>query len=181
MIADWSVEAGAGSPTIVLPWPGWVDGRGASVAGVAEAQAYPELKPLLALANQHPTLSSKVDVFAVTLDDADPEIADFGEAAVQHGLGSYLDFVLPQPPLAFAQAEAGTRAMAGGLKALAWASPACSELVLRPADLWGSASWGWTLYTMGFGPTLRAARAEWAAAAQAALVAAREALLAQRW
>ena len=175
MIADWSVEATPESPRIVVPWEGWRDLRQGWQA-IAEAELYAELQPLLRLANQAPTFTSKVDVFPVTAEEADPEIAELGEMETLFGYGSYLDLLLQAPVQEFAAAEHLARQIVAELRKMEQDRPQCAEIVVRPAVAWGCMSWGWTLYAMGFGPTSAAARKTWAEAAESVLRAARKAL-----
>ena len=123
LIADWSVEAAHDSPIITLPWEGWVDlhwgataPNGAKTAGgsparakaartwsreraatLREAGCYPELLALLKAANHGPIRTAKVDVFPVTRDEVDPEIAEIGLSETAYGLGSYLDVLTAGP------------------------------------------------------------------------------------
>jgi hypothetical protein len=79
MLAEWSVDIGADSPWLVIPWEGWVDLRNpgvdslsrsaenskvpAPIAQLTEVVDYPEVASLLQLGNQPGTLTSKIDVF----------------------------------------------------------------------------------------------------------------------
>ncbi len=174
MIADWTVEIGPESPEIVVPWDGWVDLTRpgckeltlAEAGPVVEIASYPELLALLALANRAHTLSSKIDVFPVTREEVDPEIAEAGLSSTVCGLGSYLDLLLsaPAPELTFGDFEQLACDTARLLRAVDLPL-ACAEIVLRPARLYDEETFGLTLYSMGFGPHARAARATWQRAA----------------
>lgn len=187
MIADWSVEATAESPEIAVPWEGWVDLRpGASTpektpekhtSGITEAQSFPELLELLRRANTATVLTSKVDVFPVTLDDADPELAE-NLPANSTGLCSYLD-LLPARPESFAtftDFEQVARATARRLQAMP-DQPACAEIVIRPARLYDIHTFGWTLYALGFGQRPDTARQAWEIAARITLDAMQQSIL----
>lgn len=154
---------------------------------LAEAADYPELLPLLALANRAPTFTSKVDVFPVSRDEVDPEIAEAGLPETAHGLASYLDVLLtPMRPLsthglshgnlsAFETYEQIARATAQRLAATPLPR-ACAEIVLRPGRLYDQDTFGFTLYAMGFGANAAAARLTWSCAAMAALEALQQAV-----
>ncbi len=183
MIADWTVEIGPDCPSIDVPWDGWVDlrrhpgspswfGRADAASDLAEAQAYPELPDLLKPVNSDALFTSKLDVFPVSRDDADPEIAEAGEAATRFGLGSYVDLATDRPEISeFAHFEALTRVLAAKLGKMEVSGVCSAEIVLRPAHLFGRATFGWTVYVLGFGPAESAARQVWAAAAAATLAA----------
>ena len=166
MIADWTVEVGPDSPTIDVPWPGWVDLRSHPelAAGLPEAALYPELLPLL---HRAALLTSKVDVFAVARDEVDPELVE-GEPdeATTHGLGSYLDCLGGLLP--FDAAERTARAAVARLRTVPFPR-AVVEIVIRPARLYDGETFGWTLYAIGFGPSAHEARRRWSDAARAAL------------
>ncbi len=166
MIADWTVDVGPGSPSIDVPWPGWVDlrSRPELAAGLPEAALYPELLPML---HQAALLTSKVDVFVVTRDEVDPELAE-GEPdeGTAHGLGSYLDCLCGLLP--FDAAERTARAAVQQLRTVPLAR-AVVEIVIRPARLYDGETFGWTLYAIGFGPSEYEARRRWSEAARAAL------------
>ncbi len=174
MIADWTVEIGSGSPEIVVPWdgwvdltrPGWKDLSSAEAARIPEFAEYPELEPLLAIANNPYTLSSKVDVFSVTRQEVDPEIAEAGLLPTAFGLGSYLDLLLrpPAPQHSFGDFEQLARHLTRLLGAVDLPLT-CTEVVLRRAHLYDRDTFGLTLYSMGFGPDAGAARATWQRAA----------------
>jgi hypothetical protein len=182
VIADWSVEIGPECPSIDVPWEGWIDlrcdhlrhhGSGGALSAntLAEAQLYPELLYLLKLVNRGSLFTSKVDVFPVSREDADPEIAEAGEAATRFGLGSYVDLATDRPELLeFAHFEALTRMLAAKLGKIEVSGFCSAEIVLRPAHLFGRESFGWSVYVLGFGPCESAARQVWAAASAAALV-----------
>ena len=176
MIADWTVDIGPNSPRIVLPWEGWVDLRAGAFAEAArslpEVRAFPELEPLLRAASGEHTSTAKVDVFPVSREEVDPEIAEAGEEQTASGLGSYLDVVLtPTSATAaafrgFAAFEQVARAAAAGLRDTG-PPLAYTEIVLRAARLYDRETFGWTLYATGFGPDAEAARIAWSAAATA--------------
>ncbi len=183
MIADWTVDAGPESPVIVLPWDGWIDlrppstddpaRRAPSLAGsaqqVRETQRYPELLPMLRMANLGHTATSKVDIFQVQREEADPEIAEeYGLAATASGLGSYLDLVIlpPATPPDFPDFEAMARRVSAALQTLE--HPGCgAEIVIRPAHVFGEHTFALTLYALGFGEDQATARIRWAATALA--------------
>ncbi len=162
MIADWGVEAAAESPVIELPWPGWVDLRAHPERALPEMQAWPELAGVLRALNQPGLLTSKVDVFPVTRDDADPELAEAGLAETACGLGSYVDCL--RGPAGFAVCEQVARTAVARLRSEPLPC-AAAEIVIRPARLYDEGAFGWTLYALGFGPDEREARARWAEAA----------------
>lgn len=177
MIADWTVEVSAEGPWIDAPWADWVDlrwdpadpllpWREEQAAALPEVQQFPELLAMLAVANMNMS-STKVDVFPVTRDDVDPEISEAGEAATACGLGSYLDMLTARKDAfpAFAAFEQVARRTATLLHAVALEG-CCVEIVVRPARLYDEQTYGWTLYTMGFGPDEAAARTRWAEAAR---------------
>ncbi len=176
MIADWSVDVGALRPSIDVPWEGWVDLSDLSTQDLLlerlpEVQQFPELRALLRKANgSKQFLTSKVDVFPVTLDDADPEIAEAGEAQTRFGLGSYLDLLTPRIDLVadFAAFEAMARRAVMGLKPLGTATMS-AEIVVRAASVAGRSTFGWTAYALGFGASESAARKCWEEAAMIVL------------
>ncbi|HEY0786895.1 MAG TPA: hypothetical protein VGD62_13585 [Acidobacteriaceae bacterium] len=181
MIADWTVEVSALSPWIDVPWEGWVDLCGARGApdcawheerarALSEVEAYPELLRILECANGADTFTSKVDVFPVGASEVDPEISEAGEAGSRCGLGSYVDLVAARGDLfcTFARCEALARSTARALGAIECPG-SCVEIVLRPARVFGREGFGWTIYTMGFGPDEVSARVTWARAAQVAV------------
>lgn len=173
MIADWTVDISAESPRIETPWSDWCDlfwdpstggeWNAGRAAALPEAQAYPELLRVLRDANCRYARTSKVDVFPVSRDEVDPEIADAGHEATACGLGSYLD-VLPPDVEHFAEFpvfEQTTRAAVARLK-LAGGETGCVEIVLRAARLFDTETFGWTVYAMGFGPDASQSRKVWA-------------------
>lgn len=165
MIADWSVEIGPDCPVMAAPWDGWIDLRtGLHFADLLpEAKQYPELKPPLLLLNGLASLTTKVDVFPMTREEADPEIRELGEAQTAYGLGSYVDVLTLRtdvfPGFADFAALAGKAAAMLNRDALPLAA---SEIVVRAARLYDQPTFGWTLYAMGFGADKRQARAHWA-------------------
>jgi hypothetical protein len=175
LIADWTVDAAPDSPTIDVPWEGWVDLREGqseeqrtwAARNLDETGNYPELVTLLLSANQGNLFSSKVDIFPVTREEVDPEIAEAGENETQFGLGSYLDMVTARLTLfpGFAQFEEVARRTVANLGKMEWEAPCAVEIVVRPAHLFSQATFGWTLYAMGFGASHSAARNAWAATA----------------
>ena len=176
MIADWSVDVGALRPSIDVPWEGWVDLSDLSTQDLLlerlpEVQQFPELRALLRRGNcSGLCLTSKVDVFPVTLDDADPEIGEAGEAQPRFGLGSYLDLLTPRDDLFadFATFEALARRAVTRLKPLGTATMS-AEVVVRAASLAGRPTFGWTAYALGFGASESAARRCWEEAAMMVL------------
>lgn len=185
MIADWTVEIGQDCPVIELPWPGWVDLRDefADASALTEAQAYPELSPLLHSANHGAFATAKVDVFSVDRGEADPEIAEHPLEETACGLGSYLDVVwlprgLPQP--GFSAFESVARGVAAALGPVLLPL-ATAEIVVRAARLYHQETFGWTLYAVGFGPDAASARLRWASAARAVVAAMRDAVNAPPW
>ena len=166
MIADWTVEAGAESPVIEVPWPGWVDllAHPERTAELPEVQAWPELAEVLRLLNETGLQTSKVDVFPVTREEVDPELAEVGLAQTAHGLGSYVD--CRRGAAGFAECERAARAAVRQLHAMDL-EHAVAEVVIRPARLYDEPAFGWSLYAVGFGADGAEARAVWAAAARA--------------
>ena len=175
MIAEWTVEIGPECPWIELPWEGWVDLRGeiAAAHGLSEVRAYPELAPLLQAANGEHTRTAKVDVFPVSREEVDPEIAEAGEEQTAFGLGSYLDVVPARADAlgGFKAFEGVAQAAAAGLRETGGPPGYVEyvEIVLRQARLYDRETLGWTLYAVGFGADARAARTAWVAAAGAAV------------
>jgi hypothetical protein len=181
MIADWTVDVGPESPMIVLPWEGWIDLRSDAdaawpaerAARLTEAAQYPELLQLLEAGNRRHTATAKVDVFPVTREEVDPEIAEAGLEASAHGLCSYLDLVPTRADCfrEFAAFEQVARNVAAALNDLPLSSPvappllAVAEVVVRPAHLYDRQTFGWTLYAAGFGADEVGARNAWFAAA----------------
>ena len=173
MIAEWTVEIGPECPWIELPWEGWVDlgDEIAAARGLSEVRAYPELALLLQSANGEQTRTAKVDVFPVSREEVDPEIAEVGTAQTAFGLGSYLDVVLARADAlsGFKAFEAVAQAAAAALRepGLPLGYVEYVEIVLRQARLYDRETLGWTLYAVGFGADALAARAAWVAAAAA--------------
>lgn len=175
MIADWTVEVSSQSPSIDLPWGGFLDlhwnpyapapsaWNAALAKQLSEVQAYPELLKPLELANRLNCSTSKLDVFPVTADEVDPEIAELGELATRFGLGSYLDVVSIRRDIFnnFEQHTALAKRTAAALARIDLAG-ASAEIVVRSANAFGEQTFGWTLYAMGFGPDEQSARATWA-------------------
>ncbi len=171
MIADWTVDVGPESPLIAVPWEGWIDlrlhaGTLLSIPNLPEVRAYPELGDLLQSANTAEISTSKVDVFPVTREEVDPEIAESGQEQTAAGLGSYLDLVAIDPGrfVAFEDFERVAREAARTLSRTNLPL-CCAEVVVRPARLYDRNTFGWTLYAVGFGPDEQAARATWSQAA----------------
>jgi hypothetical protein len=197
MLAEWSVDIGADSPWLVIPWEGWVDLRNpgvdslsrsaenskvpAPIAQLTEVVDYPEVASLLQLGNQPGTLTSKIDVFPIAADEVDPEIAEYGPAATAFGLASYLDVLsmIPEWPRTFEQFEQICRTVCSTVSATIRSAvakpglgpssdmPVYVEIVLRRARLYDRDTYGWTLYAAGFGPHPEAARSIWSHAATA--------------
>lgn len=179
MIADWTVEVSSLSPSIDVPWDGYVDlhwgptsatcpvWNEAAAKQLAEVQAFPELLMPLHLANRLNSSTSKVDVFPIAASEVDPEISEMGEEGSRYGLGSYLDVFTVRSDV-FNRFERFTELASRAVKALTKLDlPAsCAEIVVRPAAIAEQQTFGWTLYTMGFGPDEQAARAAWAKALQ---------------
>ncbi len=188
MIADWTVEIGAGCPVIELPWPGWVDLRQTgTVAALDEVRTYPELEDVLRAANHGAFATAKVDVFPVDRGEADPEIAEEPDADTAHGIGSYLDILWLRPiepdaapEIPFAAFEAAAREASNSLRRVVLPR-ATAEIVVRAARLYHRDTFGWTLYAVGFGPDAEAARRCWAAAAGAVVAAFRAAVDSPTW
>ena len=167
MIADWTVEVGPDSPSIDVPWEGWADLRSHPelADALGEAVLYPELLPLLR-GNNAVFLTSKIDVFTVSRDEVDPELAEENaEAATAYGLGSYLDCLCAR--LSFSAGEQAAHAAVLQLRALPLPR-AVVEVVIRPARLYDEETFGWTLYAIGFGLSAHEARQRWSETAQAA-------------
>ena len=173
MIADWSVEAGPESPSIDVPWDGWINlfwdrsipalpWQEELALALPEVQLYPELVPILMMQNSLNHFTSKVDVFPVNWNDVDPEIAEACPPAAAIGLGSYIDVVnaVPGRFLKFKDFEAVARTAAQKL-ARVGDFPGGAEIVIRPASLGGRPSFGWTLYAYGCGTDAAEARAAW--------------------
>ncbi len=169
MIADWTVEVGPECPSIEVPWSGWVDLHAYPelASGLTEARLYPELLGLLNTANGPMLRTSKVDVFPVSREEVDPEIAETGIEATAWGLGNYLD-CLPVCPRDFAACEQIARAVAARLAKIELPL-AAAEIVIRPARLYDEDAFGWTLYAIGFGVSEAQARECWADAARSLL------------
>ncbi len=165
LIADWSVEISDQGPSIDVPWSGWIDLSQQSelARSLDEVRAWPELLPILAVANGPHTLSSKLDVFPVVREDVDPELAEAGESETSFGLGSYIDLLTPRLHT-FTPFEHLAREIAQALQAI-HLPLGCAEIVVRPAHLFDTPAFGWTLYAMGFGPSQDEARGCWARAA----------------
>jgi hypothetical protein len=175
MIADWTVEVSSQSPSIDLPWSGFLDlhwdpstpapsaWNAALAKQLSEVQAYPELLKPLELANRLNCSTSKLDVFPVTADEVDPEIAEIGEFATRFGLGSYLDVISVRRDIfdSFEQHAALAKRTAAALARIDLPG-ACAEIVVRPANAFGEQTFGWTLYAMGFGADEQSARDKWA-------------------
>ena len=188
MIADWTVDVGPESAVMVLPWEGWVDLRrdvladrqapwpAERAAELPEAARYPELLRLLEAGNGRHTWTAKVDVFAVTREEVDPEIAELGAAATACGLCSYLDLLSADGLEGFAAFEQAAREAAAALRRMALPLAATVEIVVRPAQLYDRQTFGWTVYAAGFGADEAGARAAWSRAAELALEAAVESI-----
>ena len=182
MIADWTAEAGAESPHIVVPWEHWTDLRdlvpGAAnqeawiAERIPEARDYPELVPLLLAANSGDLFTAKVDVFPVLREEADPEIGEAGVEATAFGLGSYLDVVTLRLDVftGFADYEQAARNTVRLLRE-SRQELCAAEIVLRPARLYDNDTFGWTVYALGFGSDESEARRRWAQALHATLAA----------
>ena len=173
MIADWSVEAGADDPSIDVPWEGWTNlfwdksnaalpWQEALALTLPEVQQYPELLSVLYLLNSMNHFTSKVDVFAVTPEEVNPEFAEACPPAAQVGLGSYVDVVNARPGsfLRFEEFEAIARGTTSRLAQVS-ETEGFAEIIIRPASLGGRAAFGWTLYAFGFGADAAEARSTW--------------------
>ena len=169
MEADWSVEIGAGAPTIDVPWEGWIDLLGCIDVGdvalsLAEVRAYPELgEALLQTRDQAGAVTSKCDVFSVEMDAARLALLEMPGEEAQEGLGSYIDFALsPDGGFTdFAHCESLVRRITSRLAELPLAA-ASAEIVLREGSFFAAPSYGLTVYAFGYGRDLAAARAAWA-------------------
>ena len=176
MDADWSVEIGEGLPWIDVPWDGWVDLRNCAAAaatlrGLAEVQAYPELCEVLLdiHANHKAVLSSKCDVFPIDAGASLPAMMEqtcegSDQEPVRSGLGSYIDlaFAVDETLSNFAWCESLVRRVATELLAPIPMPRTSVELVIRQGSFFGSAGYGLTLYAMGFGRDPDSARLAWA-------------------
>ncbi len=172
MDADWSVEIGAGLPSVEVPWAGWIDLRdpataAARLAELPEVGAYPELGQVLhRIHTDHPAvLTSKCDVFPIDIGSNPPAMLDRedGEHAVLCGLGSYIDLLFPGNDLfaSFAAVEPLVRRVATELLAPIPMPRTSVEIVIRPGRFFAASGYGLTLYAMGFGRDPAAARAAW--------------------
>lgn len=183
MIADWTVDVSPESPSIEVPWSGWVDLRCAAngirlfsesraKARILETQQYPELLELLRSANHLHTVTSKVDVFPVDRSEVDPEIAEAGTEATACGVGSYLDVLTFRLEVfsAFADFEQVALNTAKALSSVP-AATSCAEIVVRPARLYDRHTFGWTVYAIGFAGDPYEARRCWFQAATIVLAA----------
>ena len=148
-------------------------GRAERAATLTEVAQYPELLRLLEAGNRRHTVTAKVDVFPMTREEVDPEIAEAGLELSACGLCSYLDLVPTRADCfrEFAAFEQVARNVAAALNDLPLSSPAAlpllavAEVVVRPAQLYDRQTFGWTLYAAGFGAGEVSARSAWSAAA----------------
>jgi hypothetical protein len=178
MEADWSVELGAGLPTIDVPWSGFADlsrlSRDEIASRVSEAAECPPLSAALARLNAagSPVLSSKCDTWSLDPSEIDRYEFDADPGSSACGEGCYIDILARDAQVfaSFTLHELWVRAFARALSAVPLRQ-ARAEMVLRAASLHGQAGFAVTLYVFGCGADPAAARCAWAAALEAAAAA----------
>ncbi len=171
MEADWSVEIGAGSPTIALPWTGFRDLSALTAeqvaASIPEAAGEPALATALARMNAWSSRvrTSKCDVWQLGAEELDIYEFDTTKEEAQAGRASYLD-VLPRDPAVFGSfvlVETWARSFARAL-ALVPLGSARAEVVVRAACVEDRRGYALTLYAFGCGRDRAAATTAWASA-----------------
>ncbi len=178
MEADWSVELGAGLPTIDVPWSGFADlsllAPEEIASRVSEAAASAPLAEALARLNAagSPVLTSKCDIWH--LDPAEIDRHDFDAAPDRAACGeaSYVDILARDPQVfgSFTLHELWVRNLARALSPLS-VTQARAEVVVRAARLDRRAGFAITLYAFGCGADATDARRSWIGALEAATAA----------
>ena len=170
MDVEWSVAAAEDDPVVVVPWCDedaackFVDLRAdsSSVEQIPEALAWPEIGAALRLLNAESSglWTAKCDVWELSDDE---KSLDFGHVA--HGIGSYIDVFLLGETL-FISLGAQVAQMQRWAKSLSRLNQenARAELVLRPAQCFGTEGFATTVYVYGYGEETNDARRHWAEA-----------------
>jgi hypothetical protein len=180
MDADWSVDASADDPVIVVPWTDEAGGAGfvdlvsdpGAIHLLPEAVQHGAIREALLRLNDISTglRSAKCDVWVISAEEMRSLATRFELAAASRGLGSYVD-VLSE---GFAAAELAVyetwaRQMVRALAEATSEDPAdeeasCAEFVVRPASHNGVWSYGVTMYVWSVGEDESAAKERWSRA-----------------
>lgn len=168
MEAEWSVDAGADDPVIVVPWSddrgncGYLDLRGNPdlVEQIPETAQWPELRSALLLLNAEDSelWTSKCDAWELTEEE---KSLDFGSVAF--GIGCYIDILSAQSEQ-FASLDDQVALVKRLTRetALLRFDDARADFILRPAWIDEVAGFGTTAYVYGYGENPAEARRHWA-------------------
>ena len=182
MEADWTFALAPGDPVIAVPWesPGdeetqcrFIHLRSAlhRIDEIKEAQANPPLRSALLRLNGRDShlWTAKCDAWTTSPEKGDPPFdpyeMDAEPGTTAFGTGSYIDLLPRKEPLfaSFEDQKLWMHAVIDALRVTP-APDARVELVMRPADVDGSAGFGLTCFVEGCGPTGETAGQRWAAA-----------------
>jgi hypothetical protein len=167
MEADWDVEIGPDSPSIEIPWEGFIDLRNdpnSAVQVIPEADAHPALGDALIRLNsgESALFTSKCDAWQLKHDEIDPyEFSALPEDA-RSGFASYIDVLLSDQDRfqSFEFHEGFVRRITGELRVIDLAE--CRvDLVVRAATINSSSGYGVTLYAAGCGRNPSMALLSW--------------------
>jgi hypothetical protein len=181
MDADWSVDAAADDPVVVVPWTDEGGGAGfvdllsdpGAIHLLPEAVRHDGMREALLRLNQPSSGlgSAKCDVWKISEEEMESLAARFDLVATGCGLGSYVDVLLTE---GFASAElAGyetwARRMVRALSEGALEDPrdeegSCAEFVVRPASLNGVWGYAVTMYVWSVGDDEGAVKQRWSRA-----------------
>jgi hypothetical protein len=171
MDADWSVDASADDPVVVVPWTDESGGAGfvdllsdqSAIHRLPEAVQHKAMREaLLGLR------SAKCDVWEILAEEMESLAARFELAPAGSGLGSYIDVLLTEEFAAaeLAAYETWARQMVRALDEAASEDPrdeegSCAEFVVRPASLHGDWGYAVTVYVWSVGDDEGAVKERW--------------------
>lgn len=159
MDADWSVEAGADLPGIIVPWSEadsglkYVDLRinPDAAFALAEVHTHPALGAALLRLNsaESAVFTSKCDFWALSSEELDTLALELAcHAPFAFGCGCYLDILLRAPDLfaSFAAQEHWMRTLCAALRSAESRRDVWVEFVLRPAHCEDRVGFAMTTY-----------------------------------
>lgn len=173
MEADWDVDISPASPSMIVPWEGFVDLQDSSCTAVqtlAEAAGHPALREALIKLNSSGSavFTSKCDIWQLTREEIESDEFAARPENARFGFASYIDILLCdlENLTSFGFHELLVRGTTENLRALELAN--CRvDLVVRPAIVHSVSGCGITVYTMGCGAGEAAAYASWQTVLQA--------------
>jgi hypothetical protein len=178
MDADWSVDASADDPVVVVPWTDESGGAGfvdllsdaSAIHRLPEAVQHEAMREALLRLND-PSVglrSAKCDVWEISAEEMESLAARFELAPAGSGLGSYIDVLLTEGFAAaeLAAYETWARQMVRALAEAASEDPrdeegSCAEFVVRPASLHGDWGYAVTVYVWSVGDDEGAVNERW--------------------